>query len=179
MNRKTVVSYIIIVCLSFVLHATQSPNRIAFMLLPLLMFVLPLVFRHQVRIRFTPKYLLLGLVVSAVMLIPYSIAFQGNAEIITVELILFQFFGVALPEEFFFRGYLQDSLGRSIKAVAFISLLFAIAHLPSALFLGEWMSLLSFFPSLVMGWLYVKTNNILPGTIFHLFANLAQHAVQV
>ena len=31
-------------------------------------------------------------------------------------------------------------------------------------------------PSLVMGWLYMRTNNILPGTIFHLLANLAyQH----
>lgn len=178
MNRKTVVSYIIIVCLSFVLHATQPPNR-TYILLPLLMFILPLLFRHQVRIRFTPKYLLLGLVISAAILIPYYIAFQGNAEIITVELILLQLFGVALPEEFFFRGFLQDSLGRKMKAVAFISLLFAVAHLPAALFLGEWMSLLSFFPSLVMGWLYVKTNSILPGTIFHLLANLAHHAVQV
>jgi len=177
MNRKTVVSYIIIVCLSFVLHATHSTHRAAYMLLPLLMFVLPLVFRHQVRIRFDPKHLLLGLVVSAVILVPYYIAFQGNVKIVAAELILLQLFGVALPEEFFFRGFLQDSLGRNMKAVAFISLLFAIAHLPAALFLGEWMSLLSFFPSLVMGWLYVRTNNILPGTIFHLFANLAQHTL--
>jgi membrane protease YdiL (CAAX protease family) len=53
-----------------------------------------------------------------------------------------------------------------------VSLLFSLAHLPKAVFYNEWMSLLSFFPSLVMGWLYLKTNNILPGTIFHLFANL-------
>ena len=174
MNRKTAVSYIIIVCLSFVLHATRLPNRIELILLPLLMFVLPLVFRHQVRIRFTPKHLLLGFATSAAILIPYYIAFNETLGNITVELVLLQLFAVALPEEFFFRGFLQDSMGRNMKAVAFISLLFAIAHLPAALFLGEWMSLLSFFPSLVMGWLYVKTNNILPGTIFHLFANLVQ-----
>jgi membrane protease YdiL (CAAX protease family) len=56
--------------------------------------------------------------------------------------------------------------------VLLVSLLFAVAHVPKALFLGDWMSLLTFFPSLVMGWLYMKTNNILPGTIFHLLANL-------
>lgn len=178
MNRKTVISYIIIVCMSFVLHAAGQPNRIAFILLPLLMFALPLIFRHQVRMRFTPKHLLLGLSVSAAILIPYFIAFQGTMKMITAEMIFLQLFRTALPEEFFFRGFLQDSSGRDMKAVAFISLLFAVAHLPSALFLGEWMSLLSFFPSLVMGWLYAKTNNILPGTIFHLFANLAHQAVQ-
>ena len=178
MNRKTVVSYIIILCLSFVLRVAHPPNQIAYILLPLLMFVLPLVSGHQVSIRFTPKYLLLGFVVSAVILVPYFIAFQGNAASITAELVLLQLFAVALPEEFFFRGFIQDSMGRNMKAVAFASLLFAIAHLPAALFLGEWMSLLSFFPSLVMGWLYGRSNSILPGTIFHLFANLAHHAIQ-
>jgi hypothetical protein len=64
-------------------------------------------------------------------------------------------------------------MGGKHKGVLFVSLLFAIAHLPKAILYNEWMVLLSFFPSLVMGWLYMKTNNILPGTIFHLLANLA------
>ena len=91
---------------------------------------------------------------------------------ITVYVLLFQLLSVSFPEEFFFRGFLQDTIGRNFKAVLLVSLLFAVAHIPKALLLGDWMSLLTFFPSLVMGWLYMKTNNILPGTIFHLLANL-------
>ena len=81
-----------------------------------------------------------------------------------------------LPTDaFFFRGFLQDSMGRTYQSVLLVSLLFALAHVPSAFFLNNWMSLLSFFPSLVMGWLYMKTNNIIPGTLFHFFANFVSH----
>jgi uncharacterized protein len=85
---------------------------------------------------------------------------------------IFQLLAVSLPEEFFFRGFLQDSLSKNPKAILFVSLLFSLAHLPKAIFISDWMSLLSFFPSIVMGWLYYRTNNVLPGTIFHFSANL-------
>jgi len=81
-------------------------------------------------------------------------------------------FAVSLPEEFFFRGFLQDSIGKSFRAVFLVSLLFSLAHLPKVIFMGEWISLLSFFPFIDYGWLYMKTNNILPGVIFHFLANL-------
>jgi membrane protease YdiL (CAAX protease family) len=87
-------------------------------------------------------------------------------------MLIFQLLSVSFPEEFFFRGFLQDSIGNNLRAIILGSLFFSLAHLPKALFMGEWVSLLSFFPSLIMGWLYMKTNNILPGVIFHFFANL-------
>ena len=83
---------------------------------------------------------------------------------ITAYVFLFQLLSVSFPEEFFFRGFLQDTIGGNFRSVLLVSLLFAVAHVPKVLFLGDWMSLLTFFPSLVMGWLYMKTNNILPGT---------------
>ena len=86
--------------------------------------------------------------------------------------VVFQLLAVSLPEEAFFRGFLQENLGNNLKGVVLVSILFSIAHLPGFLISGDLYSILTFFPSLVMGYLYVKTSNILPSTIFHLFANI-------
>lgn len=138
------------------------------------MFIFPIIVGHRVKLRFSIKDLLLGLFVSAIFLLPYYIAFGGDIKAISFYYIAVQLSGASLPEEFFFRGFLQDLTGRNYKAVLLVSLLFSIAHLPKAVFLNDWISLLSFFPSIVMGWLYMKTDNILPGTLFHLLANLVQ-----
>jgi membrane protease YdiL (CAAX protease family) len=137
------------------------------------MLAYPIIVGHRVKLSFAIKDIILGLVVSVVILIPYYVIFGENMKTISISVVLFQMLGISLPEEFFFRGYLQDSTGRNFKAVMLVSLLFTGAHLPKALFLGDWMTLLTFFPSLVMGWLYMRTNNILPGTIFHFLSNLA------
>ncbi|MBF0537226.1 MAG: CPBP family intramembrane metalloprotease [Nitrospirae bacterium] len=79
----------------------------------------------------------------------------------------------ALPEELFFRGYLQESLGNGPSSVVIVSVLFALCHSGRFLISGDVTPLLTFFPSLMMGWLYLKTSNILPSTLFHLVANLA------
>ena len=136
------------------------------------MLILPIMAGYRVKISLSIKDVLLGLIVCLAVLFPYYLIFGGNLRAITLYSIVFQSLSVAFPEEFFFRGFLQDSLGRSAKAIVLASLLFSLAHLPRAIFLGDWISLLSFFPALIMGWLYMKTSNILPGTIFHLFANL-------
>jgi membrane protease YdiL (CAAX protease family) len=172
MRTKAIIGYLAVVTLSFALHAIKPGNNIYYSLLPVLMLLFPIVAGHSVKLRFSLKDFSLGLIVSFILLAPYYIISGGTFRTVTVYAFLFQLLGVALPEEFFFRGFLQDSTGRNYKAVAFVSLLFTIAHLPKALFFGDWISLLTFFPSLVMGWLYMKTNNILPGTIFHLLANL-------
>jgi membrane protease YdiL (CAAX protease family) len=57
--------------------------------------------------------------------------------------------------------------------VLIASVLFAAAHLPAMVFYGDMNALLTFFPSLVMGLLYMKTSNIVPPAVFHFLANVA------
>ena len=172
MRAKAVIGYVALLVLSLLLHAAKPANALYYSLLPALMLIFPLMVGHRVKLRFSIRDFMLGVVVSIIILAPYYIIFGESMKTITVYVFLFQLLSVSFPEEFFFRGFLQDTIGRNFKSVLLVSMLFAVAHLPKLLFLGDWMSLLTFFPSLVMGWLYMKTNNILPGTIFHLLANL-------
>lgn len=88
---------------------------------------------------------------------------------------------IALPEEAFFRGYLQTSLDDAWRArrrlfgapvglaLVISSAIFAFGHLltdprPSRLAV--------FFPSLLFGWLRAKTGDTLPGIFFHATCNL-------
>ena len=173
MKIRIATGYLLILVLSFVLYSVKPARTVYYSALPVLLLAFPIIAGHRIKLRFTIKDFLMGLAVSAVILIPYHVLFGGTTRNFSFYYILFQLLVVAFPEEFFFRGFIQDSMGRNIKSVLFVSLLFAAAHLPKAYFAGEWISLLSFFPSVVMGWLYMKTDNILPGTIFHLLANLA------
>ncbi|MFN7132209.1 MAG: myxosortase MrtX [Myxococcales bacterium] len=91
-----------------------------------------------------------------------------------------QFLVVALPEEFFYRGYMQTRLrdawpgGREVlgarlgRAFWVTQALFAVGHLaePYPWRLGV------FFPSLVFGWMRERTGTITSSTIFHALANL-------
>ena len=97
-----------------------------------------------------------------------------------VEHVIDQFFVVALPEEFFYRGYMQARLrdawpqGRTIfgarlgRAFWVTAALFALGHLaePYPWRLGV------FFPAIIFGWLRERTGTIVPGTIFHALSNL-------
>lgn len=172
MNMKTISGYVALLILSFVLYSTKPSHNIYYSTLPVLMLIYPIIVGHRVKLRFSIKDILLGLIVSVIVLLPYHLVAGGDIRKISADIVIFQFLNVALPEEFFFRGFLQDSTGKNFRAVLFVSVLFSVAHLPRALLLNDWISLLSIFPSVVMGWLYMKTNNILPGTIFHLLANL-------
>ncbi len=175
MNIKTVSGYIAFLSLSFFLYSTKPTNTLFYSSLPVLMVMFPILVGHRVKLRFSIQDLFFGIGVSFVLLFPYYLIFGGTIKTISAYFIIFQLFSVCFPEEFFFRGFLQDSMGRNYKAVLFVSLLFSLAHVPRAFFLNEWISLLSFFPSLVMGWLYMKTNNVLPGTLFHFFANFVNN----
>ncbi|HMK49242.1 MAG TPA: CPBP family intramembrane glutamic endopeptidase [Thermodesulfovibrionales bacterium] len=172
MNLRTLLGYVLILGLSFFLHAAKPANNLYFSTLPLLMIIYPIAVGHRIKLNFSLKDLSLGLLISAAILLPYYLLFGGNLRSITVSYVLFQLLSVSFPEEYFFRGFLQDSIGMKFKGVLVVSVLFSLAHLPQAIFSNEWIVLLSFFPSLAMGWLYMKTGNILPGTVFHLLANL-------
>lgn len=94
---------------------------------------------------------------------------------------LIQFFMVALPEEFFFRGWLQTRLnqvwGRPWKilgvkmgpASIFVSILFVLSH--SLITLQTW-HLLIFFPSLIFAWAFEKYQTITPSWMVHGFFNI-------
>jgi membrane protease YdiL (CAAX protease family) len=94
--------------------------------------------------------------------------------------ILYQFLYVAVAEEVFFRGYLQNNIlrltstvkwGRGLHTWASIVLsavCFAAAHV---LVRGQAVSALTFLPGLVLGWLFVRTRSLLAPILFHGLAN--------
>lgn len=97
------------------------------------------------------------------------------------DAVLGQLVVVALPEEAFFRGYLQTALdrawGRRIEIFGALvgpgllvsSAIFAIGHLATVPHPAR---LAVFFPSLVFGWLRARTGGIGAGVAFHTMCNL-------
>ncbi len=92
-----------------------------------------------------------------------------------------QVIAIALPEEFFFRGYLlgrfEDRwpsrrrlwgapVGRALLAS---SVLFALGHV---LVDFDPLRLVVFFPALVFGWMRARTGSLLAGALFHALCNL-------
>jgi membrane protease YdiL (CAAX protease family) len=96
-------------------------------------------------------------------------------------LTLAQVLVVALPEELFFRGYLQGRLEEAWPPTVNVlgarlgwawivaAALFALGHY---LVSFEPQMLTRFFPGLVFGWMYARTRSIVAGTIFHAACNL-------
>lgn len=97
---------------------------------------------------------------------------------------IIQFLLVAIPEEVFFRGYLQEEFGNNYRAIIIVSLLFAVAHLLLVCAMGGGVSVciqngLTFFPSLVMGYLYMKTGTLWSSILFHCLANILHILIQL
>lgn len=87
------------------------------------------------------------------------------------SLLLTQCFSVALPEEFFFRGYLQSHWQRlrsPAQGILLVSLLFALGHI---LLSGNLLRGIVFFPSLFFGWLRYKTKGLFAPTLCHGLGN--------
>ena len=138
------------------------------------------------------KGVLTGIAVSVVLLSVYAAViylyglYTGQKLVINslpVAFILTQLLMVALPEEVFFRGYLQNKIGNNIKGVIIVSLLFAVGHFITLCLGGGHnvaicsQAILTFFPSLVMGYLYIKTKTLWASIIFHFFANIVHIAI--
>ncbi|HVP68525.1 MAG TPA: CPBP family intramembrane glutamic endopeptidase [Anaeromyxobacteraceae bacterium] len=142
-----------------------------------------------------------GLAICAVVLPVFALAFLGFAEIAArlngprpdvlrlplrlpagfALLAVTQLLVVALPEEMFYRGYLQTGWARSAPGrrvrvlgadlgAGFLStqLLFAAGHLVS---LDPW-RLLTFFPALLFGWARERTNGLAAPVFVHAVSNL-------
>jgi hypothetical protein len=96
--------------------------------------------------------------------------------------VLHQVLYVAVAEEVFFRGYIQANVMRLLaglrkgsptihQAIAiFVSAAcFALAHV---IVQGRAISLLTFFPGLLLAWLFVRTRTLLAPILFHGLANV-------
>ncbi|WP_224247945.1 myxosortase MrtX [Hyalangium gracile] len=103
------------------------------------------------------------------------------------EWVIDQLFVVALPEEFFYRGYMQTRLrdawphGRKVFGVrlgpAFwlTQVLFALGHL--AIFQAWRLSV--FFPALLFGWMRERTGTVVGAALFHAACNLFVRFLEV
>lgn len=142
--------------------------------------------------RWDMRGLILGIIVSLILLLMYAGAMllyglYTDQSLVVRELsysfILMQLLLVALPEEVFFRGYIQEKLGNNIRGVIVVSLLFALGHFITLCLGGDHsvsvctQAVLTFFPSLVMGYLYVVTGTLWASIVFHFFANIVHIAV--
>ena len=95
---------------------------------------------------------------------------------------------IALPEEFFFRGYLlgrfDEVFGKTRRLLGvavgpgllLVSLIFAVSH--SLISFAPW-HILIFFPALAFGWLREKTGTLTAPILFHTFCNIFSHWVAI
>ena len=93
---------------------------------------------------------------------------------------------IALPEEAFYRGYLQSRLDWAFRprwriggaeigpGLLVASAIFALGHLATV---PAPVRLAVFFPSLVFGWLRARTRGIGAGVMFHAMCNLFSQAL--
>jgi membrane protease YdiL (CAAX protease family) len=99
-----------------------------------------------------------------------------------LTLAAYQLFFVAVPEEFFYRGYFQTRLNEAMPRKFLIfgvpmgwgsvwaSLFFAFGH---TLVLFQWWHFATFFPGMVFAWLREKTGGVMAGAVFHAICNIA------
>ncbi|MEM7009787.1 MAG: CPBP family intramembrane glutamic endopeptidase [Thermodesulfobacteriota bacterium] len=183
--------YVVIILIIFLSRIFLAPNYVisiaaALMLFPVLLKADGKFFRND------PRGVLVGFVVSAILLSIYTAViflyglYAGQSltwNALSVSFLLTQLLMVALPEEVFFRGYLQTKLGNNIKGIIIVSALFAVGHFITLCIAGGHniaicsQAILTFFPSLVMGYLYIKTKSLWASIIFHFFANIVHIAI--
>jgi membrane protease YdiL (CAAX protease family) len=96
--------------------------------------------------------------------------------------VVYQFLLIGLPEEFFFRGYLQTQFDRALGTphslfgarwgwgLPLVALLFAACHTLD----GGLLRLIVFVPGLWFGWLRARTGTILVPATYHAASNLLQ-----
>ena len=96
-------------------------------------------------------------------------------------IILIQFLVVALPEEFFYRGYVMGRLDDIFRgrvrllgvdvgwSLLIQAALFAVGHFVIDL---NWQRLAVFFPALAFGWLRARTGGLLGPVLFHGLSNV-------
>jgi membrane protease YdiL (CAAX protease family) len=99
-----------------------------------------------------------------------------------VTLVAYHLFFVAIPEEMFYRGYVQSRLDevhpprwnvfgtRVGPGLLITSLVFALGH---SFVVFQWWHVFIVVPSLAFGWLRARTGGIVAGAFFHAWCNVA------
>ncbi len=97
------------------------------------------------------------------------------------KLVAYHLFFVAIPEEMFYRGYLQTRLdevwaprwrilGATVGPGLLVTcVLFAFGH---SLVIWQWWHVFIVVPSLAFGWLRARTGGIVAGALFHAWCNV-------
>ena len=179
--------YVLLISLIFLMKYLISWS-LAAAVTGFLMLSVPFILKNDMTdLGWDPRGTLTGIAVSIVILLIYLAVLAGYGlyagrpltfNKLSYSFILIQLLLVALPEEVFFRGYLQQKLGNTVKGVIAVSLLFALAHIVTLClggghgFLVCSQAVLTFFPSLVMGYLYMSTGTLWASIIFHFLANI-------
>jgi len=98
-----------------------------------------------------------------------------------ISWLFYQFMYIAVAEEVFFRGYMQNNILRLTKpgkngqhrlwkwlSIVLSAACFSVAHI---IVLGQIISVLTFLPGLICGWLFIRTRSLLAPILFHGLAN--------
>lgn len=95
--------------------------------------------------------------------------------------VLYQIFYVALPEEFFYRGYFQTRLNELYErkwkvwgtnlgmGAVYANLFFAFGH---SIVDFQWWHFATFFPGMLFAWARERSNGVLAGALFHAACNV-------
>ena len=139
---------------------TRIPQLIAF-----LMLFLPFIDAHWkcTDIKYTTSALLQWTVPGLLIIILLWMDRSYTAIFLNMLLL------TALPEEWFFRGYLQKQLGNSFKANFAATVLFSLLHLITR---GPVVALLVALPSLAFGYVYSRQKDIVLVVLLHAVSNM-------
>lgn len=149
--------------------------------------------------RLTPPPLLAHLVALPLLLggyaaahVAFAVGFRGDAFVPELPpdlaaIFVHHLLVVAVPEEVFFRGYLQSTLERAFPAprrtvlgaevgpaLLLQAALFAVCHLAT----GDWTRLRVGTFGLLAGWLRTRTGSVAAPIVYHALANVAVEIVE-
>ncbi len=112
--------------------------------------------------------------------IPLKPTITGRAD--WLSWLLYQFLYVAVAEEVFFRGYVQANVSKALQhgyakrnaiqpliAIVISAACFAVAHV---IVQDRIISLLTFFPGLLLAWVFARTGSVLAPILLHGLANI-------
>jgi len=96
--------------------------------------------------------------------------------------IFYQVMYIAVAEEIFFRGYCQSTIYQILVSlnfknpprqaylpIIFSAGIFALAHVALA---NNLLAIVTFFPGIILGWLFLRTKSVIAPIIFHALANI-------
>jgi len=115
---------------------------------------------------FNLKFLAIWLMIM-VLILGLTLIYQIHWRYILATTLL-----VALPEEWFFRAYFMQRMGLILQSPlagnVITSGIFALLHVP----VQGWFGLTVFLPSMLFGWIYQRTDDLVMVILVHAFSNL-------